>query len=153
MCWWGQRNPDTYCWGCCPSAGVRTQRLPSNESLWILPSASWPPTLTNNYGACGPDSVRHRSLWQGDFSQESPASNPQRSLISFCGQLDHHPVLVCRLLFSYELWEEDPRDETQAERELAPLGRWTCLLLLVNFKAEQFKKVYFYNNGSMECRS
>lgn len=100
----------------------RTQSLISGESLWTLPSAFQHPSILHNHGTCGPDSDSLCSLRQRGFPQENAASCPQRSLISFCGEFDHDPVFICSLLFSYELWEEDPRVEKQTQRELARAG-------------------------------
>ena len=76
-----------------------------------------------DHGVCGPYGEHRCSLRQRGFLQESPESNSERSIVSFCGELHRDPVLIRGLHFSYELWEEDPGVQKQTQHELAPGGR------------------------------
>lgn len=73
-------------------------------------------------GDGAPEHLGHGRLWTGGFTQKSPESGPQRSLVPFCRELHRDPVLVCRLHAGDELWEENPGQQAEA-------GRWIRLLL------------------------
>lgn len=114
-----------------PAAEAAEEPTPNWDQL-VAFTCSFYTSKQHKHGVCSRDGDHHCCLWQRDFPQENPESNPQRSVVSFCGELDCDPVLVCSLHFSYELWEEDPGVSKQTQHELVTVDRWICLYFLFN---------------------
>lgn len=91
----------------------------------------------HNHGIHRPGSDRHWRLRPRDSRKEGFESVTQRSLFSFCGELNYHPVLVCVVVSIYELWEEDPGVQKQTHGELTTIDGCLFLSPLLSWASEQ----------------